>query len=227
VPPFLSDTTIVVSTACATDATYIVPTAWYSWCDSTAATSLAAFMTGGAGGTASNLTGSTNAIWITWTAGDLTTNGTTAVRAMTPTISVGPAYPAYQDHRTPEQKAADEARYAERLRRESEILAEYNAQHQAASARARALLLSMLEVHQREQLQRDKFFEVIARHSKRRYRIRQGTHGNVRLLDAQGREVTHYCGQPNGVPTEDCMLAQKLQIEHDEEAFLQAANKVA
>jgi hypothetical protein len=186
---------------------------WYTWCDGTASTSLANFINGG---TATNLTtgGSTaNTIWVTWT-----TSGTTANSV------IDVIHAPYVDPRTAEQRLADEVRYTEQLRDEQQRLAERETAQKAASVRARALLLSMLEVHQREQLQRDQYFEVIARHSKRRYRIRQGTHGNVRLLDAEGREVTRYCGQPNGVPTEDCMLAQKLQLEHDEEAFLRAAN---
>lgn len=159
-----------------------------------------------------------NTIWVTWTAA---TGGTTA---NSPTAVISALGPVFEDRRTPAQIAADEARYTAQLAAEQQRLSEANAKHKAASERARTLLLSMLEVHQREQLQRDKYFEVIARHSKRRYRIRQGTHGNVRLLDVEGREVTRYCGQPSGVPTEDCMLAQKLQIEHDEDAFLRAAN---
>jgi hypothetical protein len=199
---------------------------WYTWCDhggtsaSTALTTAANINGVWTSWTTSGTTNLTtacstvNTIWLTWTEAGTTSSGITS--------NVAPG--RYVDARTPDQRAADEARYAQQLEQETRRLADANAKHQAASERARTLLLSMLEVHQREQLQRDKFFEVIARHSKRRYRIRQGTHGNVRLLDAQGREVTRYCGQPSGVPTEDCMLAQKLQIEHDEEAFLRAAN---
>lgn len=134
------------------------------------------------------------------------------------------AVTARVDTRTLEQVAADEARHAARLEAELAARARRHVEQEAASERARALLLTMLDAHQREQLQRDRFFEVVSLHSRRRYRIREGTHGNVRLLDAQGREVTRYCGQPTNVPTEDAMLAQKLQIEHDEAGFLAVAN---
>ena len=172
---------------------------WYEWTAGTAATNV-------------------TRIWVSWTTSG-TTAGTTILDG-SPYLVVAP----YVEQRTAQQRADDEARYAARLQEEQQRIAEQEARRKAASVKARALLLSMLEVHQREQLQRDKYFDVIAKHSQRRYRIRQGTHGNVRLLDAQGREVTRFCGQPPGVPTEDAMLAQKLQIEHDEEAFLRAAN---
>lgn len=183
---------------CATTAATTINTIWLTWtatCDTTAITDLTV------GGTISTAA-SADLVWGTWT--------TTGV------VTIGNTVP-YQDTRTAEQRAEEDARH-------QRMLDESLAKQKAASERARALLLSMLEVHQREQLQRDQYFEVIARHSKRRYRIRQGTHGNVRLLNEQGKEVTRYCGQPNGVPTEDAMLAQKLQIEHDEDAFLKAAN---
>lgn len=98
------------------------------------------------------------------------------------------------------------------------------AKRKEARDKARQLLVAMLNLKQREQLARDRFFDVVAHGSKRRYRVHEGTHGNVRLLDDTDREVVRYCAQPNGVPTEDAMLAQKLQLEHDEDAFLRIAN---
>jgi len=148
-------------------------------------------------------TGSTAAVWITWSAA--TTGSTTVITSQ---FAV----------RTPEPITA-----AERERMAAQA-ADYAEQRRKAIACARALLLAMLTHQQREQLQRDQFFEVIAKHSKRRYRIRQGTHGNVRLLDDAGREVVRYCGQPPGVPEDDAMLAQKLQLEHDEAEYLRRAN---
>jgi hypothetical protein len=130
----------------------------------------------------------------------------------------------YVDNRTAEQIAADEERYRverERVQARADAAA---AERRAAIERARALLHAMLSVQQREQLQREQFFEVIGHHSQKRYRVRQGSHGNVRLLDKAGREVTSYCAQPHGVPTEDSMLAQKLALEHEEQAFLKVAN---
>lgn len=97
----------------------------------------------------------------------------------------------------------------------------------AVIVRARALLDSMLTPDQQAQLQRDHFFVVEAPRTRNRYRIRYGTHGNVRLLDKHNREIRKYCAQPLDVPTEDSMLAQKLMIETDEDAFLRVANASA
>lgn len=211
---YLATSNVTASTALTTN------NVWYSWCDGTgtsaagATTAITAITTGNCWQTwtTSDATSNGNAIWINWTAVNLTgLAGTTAV-------SVGGVAKPYVDPRTPEQKAAaaDAAQLVEQQRHAD--------QRRKAIACARALLLAMLDQQQREQLQRDRFFEVIAKHSKRRYRIRQGTHGNVKLLDDQGREVVSYCGQPPGVPEDDAMLAQKLQIEHDEGEYLKRAN---
>lgn len=143
--------------------------------------------------------------WSIWT-----TTGTATTYS---TLTTAPAY-------SPEQEAQWKAEREEVQRRAT--AAEQT--RREACERAKRLLDSMLDHQQREQLKKDRFFEVIAKHSRRRYRIRYSTHGNVRLLDDTGREVISYCAQPNGVPTEDSMLAQKLQIEHDEDAFLRVAN---
>jgi hypothetical protein len=193
-------------------ALYIAP--WQTWCDSTASTAVTTW--GDWCDTSTNAaTAASTAVWITWTTSG-TATGNTAVTTYHPQPFV--------DNRSAEQKAADEARWvAERaeVARKAEIAA---AERKAAIEKARALLLSMLSVKQREQYQRDRFFEVIGQHTRRRYRVRQGTHGNVRLLDDKGREVTSYCAQPSGVPDEDAMLAQALMLEHHEQDFLKVAN---
>ena len=167
-------------------------------------------------GTAATISDTT---WLLWTTSDTSTSSWSSNGTWQGWITY-----AYVDERTDEQKAADEARWAaehaETQRKANEALE----RQRAATDRAKKLLASMLTKQQREQLQRDRFFEVIAKASRRRYRIRYGTHGNVKLLNDKGEEVISYCGQPNGVPTEDAMLAQKLQIEHDEDTFLRLAN---
>lgn len=118
-------------------------------------------------------------------------------------------------------RIARESQYEARLATE---VAERQAKIALARQKAKTLLLSMLAVKQQEQLQKERFFEVIGKATRRTYRIREGVAGNIRVLDTEGREVTQYCAHPNGIPTEDVMLAQKLQIEHDEETFLRVAN---
>lgn len=180
-----------------TCASYSSDNAWETWTTTTTASSA-------------------TTVWISW----ITSN---AITCNSNAVVVTTSEP-YEDRRTPEQREADAARIAAER---AEVLRRANEQaalRKAATARARALLLSMLNTRQREQLHQHEFFDVIAKNSKKRYRIHQGTHGNVRLLDDSDREVTRYCGQPNGVPTEDAMLAQKLQIEHDEAEFIRLAN---
>lgn len=94
----------------------------------------------------------------------------------------------------------------------------------AASDRARQLLESLLSNEQLVSLRVHRYFDVIAP-SGNRYRIYEGSHGNVALLEDGGREECRYCAQPDGVPTADMMLAQKLQLEADEQGFLAVANE--
>jgi hypothetical protein len=94
-------------------------------------------------------------------------------------------------------------------------------QEKAARARARNLLLQCLTKAQKETLEQHQYFDVEV--AGKTYRIRQGTHGNVRLLK-EGKEAVRYCIQPSGVPIEDCMLSQKLLLETDEHSFLRIAN---
>lgn len=108
-----------------------------------------------------------------------------------------------------EQREWDAAQARDRERRE------------AIQKRARELLCRSLTPAQRQSLDEHGFFDLNV--GGRHYRIRQGTHGNVRLIQDE-REVTSYCIQPDGVPAEDAMLAQKLLLETDEPSFLRIAN---
>jgi hypothetical protein len=96
-----------------------------------------------------------------------------------------------------------------------------------ARRRANDLLHRSLTSEQREDLAKKNCFyldSIQPNGERRRYRIDRGTHGNVKLLDAQGRIIGRYCVQPTAVPVEDAMLAQKLWIETDEPGFLRVAN---
>lgn len=183
---------------------------WVTWTNSTTTTAT-----------------SLSTVWYTWQESSSTATATQTWTMWTTsgTTVYTSANGAIPDTRTPEQRAAAEARWQ---REREEVAARAEAQRLervAATERAKRLLESMLSVREREQYQREQFFDVIGQHSKRRYRVRQGTHGNVRLLDESGREVSSFCAQPNGVPAEDAMLAQKLMLETDERAFLHVANE--
>lgn len=188
--------TYCLTTGAATDST--AATTWSGWNDYDTS------MTGGA-------------VWLQWHA-DATNTATTASTMICwhTWIAVGGAeltniVPA------PEVIAQRDAVW----RREA---AERQAERDKVREKAWKLLLSMLDKQQKDQLERDRFFDVVARNSRRRYRIHHGTHGNVRLLNDVGKEVTRYCAQPNNVPAEDAMLAQKLMLEHEEDQYLKVAN---
>lgn len=84
----------------------------------------------------------------------------------------------------------------------------------------------VLKPAQREEYERCKSFTVQAA-SGVKFRIRQGSHGNVDELDEAGNVVAHYCGYVPDVPRSDCMLAQKLMLEHaeTEAEYKRVANK--
>ena len=115
------------------------------------------------------------------------------------------------------REAADVKRRAEAAERER-----VEAQKRLkAKTRAKKLLMDHITKEQRESLEKHGFFEVLV--GGKTYRIRQGTHGNVRLIE-NGKETKSFCIQPNDIPDEDAMLAQKLLLETDEAAFLRIAN---
>ncbi|HXJ31373.1 MAG TPA: hypothetical protein VNG35_12080, partial [Gemmatimonadales bacterium] len=60
--------------------------------------------------------------------------------------------------------------------------------------------------------------------SGRRYEIQRGHHANVYELDAQNKRRDHLCVYPvGGLPEADCMLAQKLWLEANEEVLRSVA----
>jgi hypothetical protein len=121
-------------------------------------------------------------------------------------------------------QAQKDAQKAERLKREED--AKKRAEERvAARERAKRLLLESLDEEQKKQYAKDKFFYVLSEKGDRRYRIKQGSHGNVELVNPEGRVVHRYCAAPTGrVPEEDAMLAQKLFLELNEQDFLKVAN---
>jgi len=92
-----------------------------------------------------------------------------------------------------------------------------------ADQKAEQLLKENLSDEQRKEYESDSKFLVEAK-SGRKYEIVKGTHGNVFLLDENGKRVQKFCVQPAGVPVGDANLAQKLWIEADEDEFVRRAN---
>jgi hypothetical protein len=126
--------------------------------------------------------------------------------------------PAILSAKTRRRLRREQREWEERMRVEreaAEVLASM------AKRKARALLYSALSRDQQRSLEERQYFELNI--GGKTYRIKQGTHGNVRLVQGDV-ETMLYCAQPNGVPAEDAMLAQKLMLECDEQAFLRVAN---
>lgn len=118
----------------------------------------------------------------------------------------------------------EQRRLAEQQRAENEARWKREAEEkEKAKKRAEELLLSFLTPEQRDELERLNHFHLIV--GERKYRIKRGRSRNIELLDASGKPVEKLCAHPRDyIPDADTMLAQKLMLETDEEAFLKMAN---
>lgn len=131
------------------------------------------------------------------------------------------------------QRTAEQQReYEERrllMQQEQLRLAQERA---AALGRSRELLLAHLTAEQRKSFNGKRFFIVEGGRSKQAYRIRDcGSYSaNVDVLEGKPGKVTHRlcCHLSDSrVPLYDHLLAQKVWIESDEDAFLRQANRHA
>jgi hypothetical protein len=129
-----------------------------------------------------------------------------------------PQAPAVVSEETRRRFEAERAAHDEQLR---QYTREKRAKEEESRKRARALLMQSLTRDQQRSLEERSYFDLNV--GGKHYRIRQGTHGNVRLVQGE-QETVSYCAQPDDVPAEDAMLAQKLMLETDEAAFLRVAN---
>lgn len=94
-------------------------------------------------------------------------------------------------------------------------------------ARSFRLLREWLSPEQRAQFDAEGYFDVIGSHTGRRYRIHQGTMGNVLELNERGQPKTGLCFVPDrSLAAGDIMLAQKIALETDELAVLAFANTI-
>jgi hypothetical protein len=94
----------------------------------------------------------------------------------------------------------------------------------AKEDRGRQLLREWLLPEQRAEYDMRGYFEVTGCHTRKRYRIRQGTATNVYELDEKGSPRAGWCFVPNGeLVAGDVMLAQKIALETDELGALAVA----
>jgi hypothetical protein len=115
----------------------------------------------------------------------------------------------------------------ERLRMHAQRQVEQElARQEEAERRAEALLRRQLNDVQVAEFDRDRCFTVLSRDGQRCYLIRKGHERNIECLDSVGQRLHRLCAHPQAyLPDYDHMLAQKLALEADEDAFLRLANR--
>lgn len=90
--------------------------------------------------------------------------------------------------------------------------------------RAKALLLSCLNPEQRSMFERENKFRVVGSRGGI-YEIRQGRTHNIFKLDLEGRQIEEWCVHVEAyLPDCDNMLAQKLDLETNEDGLRLLAN---
>jgi hypothetical protein len=128
---------------------------------------------------------------------------------------------------TREQQTARVQAEAERQREANARAAKRLAEQSEVRKRAERLLADCLTKQQQRDLEKKQCFylDVVSPDGKiNHYRIDRGTHGNVKRIDGEGRILESLCIQPDGVPVEDAMAAQKLWLESNELEFRRMAN---
>jgi len=103
--------------------------------------------------------------------------------------------------------------------------AELQAKQKHAKAKAEQLLVEHLTEEQEKAWKENRAIFVTAK-SGRRFKIREGRAGNIEEINAEGKAIRSFCVhvEPYNVPDADNVLAQKLALEHNEEALLRVAN---
>ena len=120
------------------------------------------------------------------------------------------------------QRAIDEQRRIEREAEQTRL--------RAAEARANELLCEHLTPAQKKTYTDNGWFVIEGGKTKTKYRINSGhLVGNVDVLDNQNRKTHRLCAhvRQGSVPFGDQLLAQKIMLEHDEDAFIRVANRHA
>ena len=174
------------------------PVTWNSWNGSLNLSTAAATIT------------VTDGTWVTWN----TNIGTYGIAAPTyvPT-------PLTEEQKLERQRQADE--WAAQHQREIEEL-------NVAKAKAEKLLRENLSPAQLSELVKDNQFTLRTHQpdgSQRIYRIARGRSRNIHEVNEAGVRLRTLCAHPaEAVPDADTMLAQKLWLEADEEAFRRIAN---
>jgi hypothetical protein len=131
---------------------------------------------------------------------------------------------------TPEQTAEYERVFEEQRRADEEFhraQEERQARRNAAEARARELLETLLDEEQLASYRDHEFFDVTGS-AGNRYRIRRGNSGNVHWLGDEGEILGRLCAHPSlsedWLPLPDVAAGQMLALVTDEPTFIGHAN---
>lgn len=191
---------------------------WYTWAGNEFTTNTTAITTDPSFIVTGSTANSVNVIWNAWQQiGRSIGIPAATVREGLGLRRVDPLEP------TPAELAAREAR----RRRVSEA----RAREEAAQARARTLLRSVLTDVQWGLHSMGEPYHVLGSDGVT-YLIEDGISGNIVALDSDGQAVTRYCVHPElwdeahgaYLPTADVLVAQMLGLQTDAEAYLRKAN---
>ena len=189
-------------------------------------------------GWVSDVTGSSSepgVVWVAWTKnsdGTTTVHGRTSRVAQMVKVDREETKPETEEEKTlrieREAQSAKDREEQNKRRREQEAIRKAEEEvrekkRKEAEKRAKELLVAHLDDEQREELENHYRFHLVGADGQR-YRLHFSTHGNVRRLNEEGKEVESLCIQPPGVPTGDAVLAQKLMLETDVQGFRRIAN---
>jgi hypothetical protein len=199
----------------------------YGYADTTSANSTAWVTWNNEWQTTATVTSTTSAsttndaTWYTWTGVD--TGGTASDLAWIQWV-MAPATDNYLTYSTPGSQLSEEDIAAEQARIREAADARQR-EREAAVVKAKALLASLLDEKQREQLERQRFFEFVSQ-TGRRMRIKHGYSRNVDELKEDGSRLRTLCAHPSSydLVDEDHMAAQLLALRYDEASFLRVAN---
>jgi hypothetical protein len=205
---------------------------WYDWIMSSGTASATTICTNAdATWTTWNTTSSATIIdptWYTWTSDGTSTSSSGALNitgsTWTAWIGAGNYGSVVSDgyHPTPEQQATWEREQAKLQANADKAQAE----RVEAVMKAKALLASMLDEQQRQQLERDRFFDFVSQTGKKMRMKSFSCSRNVDELGEDGKRIKTFCAHPGqyDLPVEDHMVAQLLALQHNEEAFMRVAN---
>jgi len=176
-------------------------------------------------------TACSTAVWRTWTNDSTATTGTYIIadhrvlgwQAWQPQAEQKKLTRA--ELKAQRKRQADEEA-ARRLRQQEaeRVLRLADEKRQQAAKRAEQLLLAHLTKEQAQAWTENRAIFVTGKSGKR-YKLTDGHGGNMQELGPDGQPVKGFCVHVgNHIPSPDNVLAQKLALEHDEEAILRLAN---